>query len=86
MMMSEHLNIGVIGLGVMGQRMLARLAQHTRLRATVVWDANPAAIAQTLARYPHLQAARDAATLIATRGLHSLYIATPDWPCSARSR
>ena len=80
MMMSEHLNIGVIGLGVMGQRMLARLAQHTRLRATVVWDANPAAIAQTLARYPHLQAARDAATLIATRGLHSLYIATPPAP------
>lgn len=85
MTMSEPLNIGVIGLGVMGQRMLARLAQHPRLRATAVWDANPAALAQTLARYPQLQAASDAATLIATPGLHSLYIATPPAPHMALS-
>ena len=78
--MSERLNIGVIGLGVMGQRMLARLAQHPRLQATVVWDANPAAMAQTLACYPQLQAATDAAALIVTPGLLSLYIATPPAP------
>ena len=41
--MPEQLNVGLIGLGVMGQRMLARLAQHPRLRATRVWDADPAA-------------------------------------------
>ena len=84
-MMGEPLNIGVIGLGVMGQRMLARLAQHSRLRATVVWDTNPAAVAQTLARYPLMQAASDAAALIATPGLHSLYIATPPAPHLALS-
>ena len=46
------LNVGLIGLGVMGQRMLARLAQHPRLRATQVWDADAAALARTLAAYP----------------------------------
>lgn len=73
----ESLQIGVIGLGVMGQRMLARLAGHARLRATRVWDADPAAIARTLQAHPGLQAADSAQALIASPGLHSLYIATP---------
>lgn len=80
-----QLNIGVIGLGVMGQRMLARLATHPRLRATTVWDAQPAAIVATLQAYPHLQAADSAEALIATPGLHSLYIATPPAPHMALS-
>ena len=84
-MMNKPLNIGLIGLGVMGQRMLARLAAHPRLRASVVWDANPAAVALTLARYPQLHAATDAAALIASPGLHSLYIATPPAPHMALS-
>jgi predicted dehydrogenase len=83
--MSEILNIGVIGLGVMGQRMLNRLAAHPRLRATTVWDANPAALAQTLQDHPQLRAADSAAGLIATPGLASLYIATPPGPHMALS-
>jgi predicted dehydrogenase len=78
--MAERIDIGVIGLGVMGQRMLARLASHDTLRATHVWDANPQAVAQTLASHPHLVAAADAQALIATPGLASLYIATPPGP------
>ncbi len=78
--MSTPLNIGVIGLGVMGQRMLARLARHDRLQARTVWDADPAALARTLAADPQLQAAPSAEALIATPGLHSLYIATPPGP------
>ncbi|QPF75347.1 Gfo/Idh/MocA family oxidoreductase [Roseateles sp. DAIF2] len=75
--MAELLNIGLIGLGVMGQRMLARLKDHPRLRAAWVWDANPAAIATTLAAHPHLRAADSAEALIRQPGLDSLYIATP---------
>jgi predicted dehydrogenase len=83
--MPESLNVGLIGLGVMGQRMLARLAAHPRLRATRVWDADPAALARTLAAYPDLQSAAGAEALIATPGLHTLYIATPPAPHMALS-
>lgn len=83
--MNDTLDIGLIGLGVMGQRMLARLAVHPRLRAAVVWDADPAAVARTLAAYPGCQAADSAAAVIATPGLASLYIATPPGPHMALS-
>lgn len=83
--MPEQLNVGLIGLGVMGQRMLARLAQHPRLRAARVWDADPAALARTLAAYPGLQPADSAEALITTPGLHTLYIATPPAPHMALS-
>lgn len=69
--------VGVVGLGVMGQLMLARLADHPRLQAAWVWDADPQAIARTLKAHPGLQAAASAQALIAQPGLHTLYIATP---------
>ena len=75
-----HHAIGVIGLGVMGQRMLARLAVHPHLRATQVWDADPLAVARALATFPTLMASTSAEALIATPGLRSLYIATPPAP------
>jgi predicted dehydrogenase len=75
--MAEELNIGLIGLGVMGQRMLARLAAHPQLRASWVWDERPEAIAATLQAYPQLRAASSAEQLIQAPGLASLYIATP---------
>ena len=83
--MQQALSIGIIGLGVMGQRMLARLAGHPRLRASHVWDADPAAVARTLAADPGLVAAASAEALIATPGLASLYIATPPGPHMALS-
>jgi predicted dehydrogenase len=75
--MSEAIGIGVIGLGVMGQRMLARLAEHPRAKALVAWDPDPSAVAATQSRYPDLAIAGDADALVATRGLHCLYIASP---------
>jgi predicted dehydrogenase len=75
--MSAPLNIGVIGLGVMGQRMLDRLQAHPRLRATVVWDAHAVTMQRTLAARTQLTAAASAEALIASPGLHGLYIATP---------
>ncbi len=75
--MSERKQIGLISLGVMGQRMLARLAEHARVRALVAWDPNPAAVEQVRARYPDLRIAATAAEVIATTGLDCLYIASP---------
>jgi predicted dehydrogenase len=83
--MPVTLNVGLIGLGVMGQRMLARLATHPRLRATWVWDADATALARTLAAYPALQPAASADGLIGMPGLHTLYIATPPAPHMALS-
>jgi len=73
----DALNIGVIGLGVMGLRMLERLRQHPRLAATMVWDANPDTLARTAQLHPELRAAHSAEEAIASAGLHGLYIATP---------
>lgn len=83
--MRETLKVGVIGLGVMGRRMLTRLATQTRLQAVAVWDANPDAVASTLKTHPHLSAAASAEALVATPGLDSLYIATPPAPHMALS-
>ena len=83
--MIEPINVGIIGLGVMGQRMLARLNDHSQLRATHVWDADPQTVARTMATYPHLIPAANAEALIATSGLASLYIATPPAPHMALS-
>ena len=75
--MSNPLNIGIVGLGVMGQRMLDRIETHPLLRTVWVWDADPAALQRTLTARPALRAAGSAAQLVASPGLHSLYIATP---------
>ena len=75
--MSENLNVGLIGLGVMGQRMLERMKGHPRLRASWVWDADPAALQRTLHAYPELRAATGPEALLTAPGLHSAYIATP---------
>jgi predicted dehydrogenase len=75
--MSERIGIGVIGLGVMGQRMLARIAEHPRSRALAAWDPDPGVLAATRARYPGLVAARTPAEVIGAAGNHCLYVASP---------
>jgi predicted dehydrogenase len=67
----------VVGLGVMGLRMLERLEAHPRLRAVRGWDADPAALARAVQRHPRLQPAAGAADVIGQTGLQGLYIATP---------
>ena len=78
--MPDSLNIGIVGLGVMGHRMLERLQSHPRLRATMAWDANPDTCARALQLHPALRSADSVEALIATPGLHGLYIATPPGP------
>ena len=94
------MKIGVIGLGVMGQRMLERLDAHARLKASAVFDADAAALQRTLAARPQLRAADSAAALIASPAwtactsprrrprtwTSAMPPSTPAWPCCARSR
>ncbi len=75
--MSERIAIGIISLGVMGQRMLARLTEHPRTQVSVAWDPNPAVVAEVRARYPGLRIAATAEEVIGAPGLRCLYIASP---------
>jgi predicted dehydrogenase len=75
--MSEAAQIGIISLGVMGQRMLARMTEHPRVRATVAWDPNPRVVAEVRQRYPGLGIAAAPEALIGAPGLAGLYIASP---------
>jgi predicted dehydrogenase len=75
--MSERKQIGVIGLGVMGQRMLARLAEHPRVCALVTWDPNPTAVAEVRKRHPGLRIAATAEEVIGAPALDCIYIASP---------
>ena len=75
--MSERKQIGVISLGVMGQRMLARLAVHPRLAARIAWDPHPAAVAETRKLHPELRIAASASEVISAPGLDCIYIASP---------
>ncbi|CAK4073387.1 unnamed protein product [Aphanomyces euteiches] len=76
--MSEHVyHVGVIGLGVMGQRMLRLLHKQPSLRAAWVYDANAQAVKATLELYPDVKVADSASHLIQQTDLNSLYIATP---------
>ena len=75
--MSERIGIGIISLGVMGQRMLARLAEHPRLQVLGAYDPNAAVVAQVQMQYPSLKIAATAEEVIAAKGLRCVYIASP---------
>ncbi len=75
--MSEDIGFGVIGLGVMGQRMLARIAEHPRARVLAAWDPDARAMAATRERYPAAAAAQTPTEVIGAPGLHCLYVASP---------
>lgn len=75
--MSEDIGFGVIGLGVMGQRMLARITEHPRGRVLAAWDPDASVLTTTRNRYPGLIATGTPGEVIAASGLDCLYVASP---------
>lgn len=71
--MTTKLGLGILGLGVQGRRMLARLAEHDRFQAVAGWDPSPASAAAASG----LAIAASAEALIATPGIDCLFIASP---------
>ena len=69
--------VGIIGLGIMGRRMLADCQADPRFSVASVWDLHVEQVNQVLREYPQIQAADDAQTLIARADLDLIYIATP---------
>lgn len=66
------LGLGIIGMGVQGRRMLARLAEHDRLQAVVAWDPDPARLGLSGVRI-----ASTAENLVRSAGVDCVYIASP---------
>lgn len=69
--------VGVIGLGGMGQMMLADMALHDRFSVVTAWDPNARTCDEVLARTPGLRIAASADDLIADPEIDLLYVASP---------
>lgn len=67
----------IIGLGVMGQRMLGSMASYPGFDAICAWDPDPAARERTAARYPSLEIADSAGEAIRRDDVSVVYIACP---------
>lgn len=73
--------MAVIGLGIMGRRMLDNVNRHAAFEVSGVWDPSEAAIAETRALMPHAPVAPSAEA--AMRGADVIYLACPPGPRKA---
>jgi predicted dehydrogenase len=76
-MKSGSVAIGVIGAGIMGERLLSAISQQdpSLLHACGVWDPAPAAMRRMARTFPHVPRMADAAEVIAASDC--VYIASP---------
>ena len=70
-------NVGVIGLGAMGQKMLIDMDIHSAFNVVSAWDPNPETCAAVGAALPSIRIADNAGALITEPGIDVLYIASP---------
>ena len=69
--------VAIIGLGIMGTRMLDSLTLSETFRPVVAWDPSDAARSAAAASFPELMISVDAAAAIASPGVDVVYIASP---------
>lgn len=70
-------NVGIIGLGGMGQVMLADMAKHDRFNIAAAWDPDSGKCEEARRQYPDLRIAADASDLIVGGMIDLLYVASP---------
>ena len=70
-------NVGIIGLGGMGQMMLADMHIHKDFSVSVVWDRNMDVCTECRSHYPGLRIAADAHDLITDEMINLVYVASP---------
>ena len=75
--MATPIGIAVIGLGVIGRRMLEQTARRQDLRVVSAWDLSADARARAQADFPGLALAADAEAAIAAPGVEIVYVGTP---------
>lgn len=74
--------VAVIGLGIMGQRMLGNMAKHSKYDLVAAWDPSQPACQATKENYPEISIANNAAEAITRDDVDVVYIASP--PASHR--
>ena len=78
--------VSIIGLGVMGQRMLGNMHNYAGFDAVTAWDPDQEACERTVAGYPGLEIAADASAAIGHPDTSVVYIASPPVAHSAHAR
>jgi predicted dehydrogenase len=73
--MHEPLKLGILGLGIMGERLMRAALAHGNTRVTAVWDPGAAAVSRLASITPDLTMSPDAAAVIAASD--AVYIASP---------
>ena len=73
--------IAIIGLGIMGRRMLENVLQHPAFEVCGVWDPAPASVAKTLELWPSVPIASSAQA--AMTAAEVVYLACPPGPRKA---
>jgi len=69
--------IGIIGLGVMGERMLRQMSAHRSFTIAAAWDPAPGAAEKLTRLSPEARFAESAHALIADPAIDGVYIASP---------
>jgi predicted dehydrogenase len=70
--------MAIIGLGIMGRRMLENALRHSAFEISGVWDSSPASVAKTLELMPAAPVAQSAQA--ASLGADVVYLACPPGP------
>lgn len=70
-------NVGVLGLGGMGQKMLSDMAVHPHFNVSAGWDPSSDSCAETNTVFPDLVIANSAAEIINDADIDVLYVASP---------
>lgn len=78
--------VSIIGLGVMGQRMLGSMHRYAGFDAVVAWDPDEGACRETVERYPGMRIASSAQDAIGSEGSSVVYIACPPVHHEAHAR
>lgn len=75
--LTAPVGVGVIGLGVIGRRMLEQVAGRDDLRIVAGWDLDPAARERCARDFPDVTLAEGPRSLLALPGIDVAYIGTP---------
>ncbi|MEM7684281.1 MAG: Gfo/Idh/MocA family oxidoreductase [Pseudomonadota bacterium] len=79
--MANSHKVGIIGLGIMGRRMLEHMLLHEHFEPIALWDPSPDACALASELAPSVQVAQDAEAVIAASDV--VYLACPPVPRKA---